>query len=120
MKKNRKEILKSIQKDRPGEYNEFLQTNRELRLIKLYRWAYPTSVFLFLVGMVFAELPYWMSVLLAVPAIAFGIKQNKKWDRRKKVLEMALLLLEITFHTKEPSDDPDLINELRDLFADEN
>jgi hypothetical protein len=31
-----------------------------------------------------------------------------------------LLLLEITFHTKEPADDPDLINELRDLFANKN
>jgi hypothetical protein len=30
------------------------------------------------------------------------------------------LLLEITFHTKEAADDPDLINELRDLFANKN
>lgn len=119
MKKNRKEILKTIKDERLGEYNEFLQTRRDLRLIKVYRWAYPSGVFLVLAGMVFTGLPFWVSALLAIPAVVFGIKQNKKWDRRKKVLEMALLLLEITFNTKKPSDEPDLMDELRDLFTDE-
>jgi hypothetical protein len=116
MARSKKEIyLEMCDKkwDGKGEYQSCL---RNLRNSKTKKHIMAPAWLLVLLVAAYFNCPAWVMMLASIPVIFKIHKINKELDHKIRVSTLAMFCLEIEFGASKTSDEPELTQELIDLF----
>ena len=116
MANSKKEIYREMcaqNWDGKGEYQSCL---RNLRISKTKKHFMAPACLIALLVAAYFNCPAWLMLFASIPVILKIHKINKELDHRIRVSTLAMFCLEIEFGASKTSDEPEMTEELIELF----
>lgn len=116
MARSKKEISREMHATNWESYREYDDCRRNLRVAKVKKYTVAPAWLIVLVVAAYCNCPAWAMVLVSIPVFLKIRKNDDELDHRIRCSTLAMFCLEIEFGASKASDEPEMTEELIELF----
>jgi hypothetical protein len=116
MARSKKEIAQEMREKNWDSIGEYESCRKNLRISKFKKYTMAPAWLVVLVLAAYFNCPAWAMVLASIPVFLKIRKIDKELDHRIRCSTLAMFCLEIEFGASKASDEPEMTEELIDLF----
>jgi hypothetical protein len=116
MARSKKEIAQEMCEKNWESFGEYQGSRKSLRVAKFKKYTMAPAWLILLVVSAYFGCPAWVMLVASVPVFLKIRKMEKELNHRIRCATLALFCLEIEFGASKTSDEPDLTEELIELF----